>query len=110
MGGNSCIIHTEREDQNMKIANRQAREAVEGQKDFVANNIFGHNESDTLYVVYSYGHHFPMYAWVRGTGWIRNVDKYSVTTSKHQNQTRPLGVDFVEMNTEQLREVIRNHS
>jgi|TARA_R110002153_G_scaffold245393_1_gene400930 hypothetical protein len=43
-----------------------------------------------LYVVYSYGHHFPMYAYdYRLKVWIGNEDKFSVSTSRHQSHARP---------------------
>jgi hypothetical protein len=93
----------------LKLANRDVREAVEGQKDFQANNIFGRNVSQDCYVVYSYGQHFPMYAWVAGKGWYRNVNKYSVTTSKHQGQAMPHGVAFIDVTTDELKRIVESH-
>ena len=41
-----------------------------------------------LYVVYSYGTHFPIYVYDHGVElWFGNVDKYSPTTSKHQTMS-----------------------
>jgi len=93
-----------------KIANWNARHYVEGLRAFKGNNTFGRNVSETCYVVYSYGTHFPMYAWVSGKGWYRNSDKYSVTTSKHQSQLRPNVPSFIRVNTETLKAIIANNS
>jgi hypothetical protein len=41
-----------------------------------------------LYVVYSYGRHWPLWANWRGV-WFGNIDKHSRTTSKHFSQTHP---------------------
>jgi len=45
-------------------------------------------DSDPLYVVYSYGRHWPLWANWRGV-WFGNTDKYGPTTSKHYSQTHP---------------------
>jgi hypothetical protein len=42
-----------------------------------------------LYVVYSYGRHWPIYANWKGI-WFANEDKISRTTTKHQSQAHPL--------------------
>jgi hypothetical protein len=43
-----------------------------------------------LYVIYSYGSHFPMYVWDETAKiWLGNSDKYSRTTSTHQSKYRP---------------------
>lgn len=42
-----------------------------------------------LYVVYSYGKHWPLYANWKGV-WFANQDKHSRTTTKHYSQTHPL--------------------
>lgn len=44
-----------------------------------------------IYVVYSYGTHFPMYIYLpHQDQWFGNSDKYSRTTSSHQSQANPL--------------------
>lgn len=58
-----------------------------------------------LYVVYSYGQHFPIYVWDPHVGWIGNTNKYSQTTSRHQNAARPTA-NLREMETEDLRRLI----
>lgn len=43
-----------------------------------------------VYVIYSYGSHFPMYVYDETVGeWVGNKDKYSRTTSSHQSKYRP---------------------
>ena len=50
----------------------------------------GWKESGRVYVIYSYGSHFPMYVYDEESGeWIGNKDKYSRTTSTHQSKYRP---------------------
>jgi hypothetical protein len=80
-----------------KIPNRDARLHVEQRKPFEGSNIRGKwlcptnaedVERDGIYVVYSYGEHFPMYIYAENT-WFENEDKVSRTTSKHQSQCRP---------------------
>jgi len=58
------------------------------------NGTNGHSiwaeNSGGLYVVYSYGYHFPMYLYDKSVGvWFGNSDKYSNSTSKHQLYARP---------------------
>lgn len=76
----------------MAITNAECRAYVDLCEKFVTGNktIFAENPCDKLYVVYSYGYHFPMYVYDREHGkWVGNKDKYSRTTSKHQSQARP---------------------
>lgn len=43
-----------------------------------------------VYVIYSYGSHFPMYVYDElSQQWLGNSDKYSRTTSTHQSKYRP---------------------
>jgi hypothetical protein len=43
-----------------------------------------------VYVIYSYGSHFPMYVYDETSQqWLGNSDKYSRTTSTHQSKYRP---------------------
>jgi hypothetical protein len=107
----------------MKIANRAAREYVTRLQEFKGSNIFAERtfrkESDQfkntiretagyaleVYAVYSYGHHFPIYARINGQ-WYRNKDKYSVSTSRHQSQCNPYYSNMIEVDTETLRSLI----
>lgn len=85
------------------VANCRCRKLVEQKVPFQAHNIFARalRTYDTpaypdklgcavLYVVYSYGLHFPMYVFDFATStWYANTDKYSTTTGKHKSQARP---------------------
>jgi len=73
-----------------RISNRDARGYVQSRENFTGSNIHGSWDGSSLYTVYSYGDHFPMYIWDDEVQrWFGNEDKYSVTTSKHQNQCLP---------------------
>lgn len=89
----------------LRIANGGCGAQVGRRVPFTANNIFAivvAGEHTDRYIVYSYGEHFPMYIWEGmrdGTmgAWFRNTDKWGVTTSKHQGQAHPHGVDYRDM-------------
>ena len=84
----------------MRVANKNASKYVNELKEFKGSynrygkhnaSIFAENsDNENLYVVYSYGYHFPMYIYDRQAGiWIGSNDEHSPTTSKHQSQCRP---------------------
>ena len=85
-----------------RIANQDARSAVESLQEFKGSNTFGRVLSDRCYVVYSYGEHFPIYAYINGQ-WYGNKDKYSQTTSRHQSQLRPNVAKIYVVSTEELQ-------
>ena len=78
-----------------RLSNREVSAYVTHCSDFVNNNktLLGemHRDgSDLWYVVYSYGHHWPLYVRDMESGkWYGNKDKYSTTTSKHLTVSRP---------------------
>jgi len=79
----------------MKTSNRNCRELVNRFETFKASHLFS-ERSENLYVVYSYGYHFPMWIAVINpvssvAKWYGNKDKYSVSTSRHASQSRPSG-------------------
>ena len=78
-----------------RVTNVVARLMVRQRERFHGNNLYGEwrGKSATAdcgdrYVVTSYGDHWPLFIWEDGT-WYENVDKYSVTTSKHRSQAHP---------------------
>ena len=71
----------------MKVANKNARRYVEQQKVFTGSNCFS-EQRGRMYVVFSYGRHWPMFICKDGK-WYENGSKYSVTTSKQHSQLRP---------------------
>ena len=78
-----------------KTTHRQARLLIEEQASFSASSVFAIQYARG-YVVFSYGHHFPMFACVNHADgsrkWFVNVRKYSTTTSKHTTTLAPRGV------------------
>lgn len=78
-----------------KTTLNEAKYEVEALNEFEGSSIFAKDMSDALYVVYSYGYHFPMYVFDRAIRkWIGNSSKYSTTTSKHQSKCRPNNVSY----------------
>ena len=73
----------------IKTSNKNAKQYVQERKEFTGNNTLGRWVDDDNYVVYSYGIHFPMFAYKKGSGWCTQISKYSVTTSKHYSQLNP---------------------
>ena len=96
----------------MRIPNKNARDYVNSLEEFVGSNIWSHWHSwdegmTKLYVVYSYGEHFPMYIYDDNEDvWVGNQDKYSRSTTRHQSQARPSsGVD-VWLSTSEMKGLI----
>lgn len=79
-----------------RINGRTCRAWVQERTGFQNSNgqLYGQWEDkggDARYVVYSYGEHWPLFAYVpRVSTWFENADKYSSTTSKHRSQAHPL--------------------
>ncbi len=97
-----------------KITNREARDYVKAHKPFEANNILGihvlgrarDGSQIRTYVVYSYGTHFPIYAFSYEVNrWFANKDRYSLTTSKHKGQCHP-HESCVEVDTSTINQII----
>ncbi len=77
----------------VRTANINASQYVDSKTPFKGSNTFAEYENG-VYMVYSYGYHFPIYAYKNGK-WFSNKQKVSVTTSKHQSQLKPFyGVDY----------------
>lgn len=72
----------------MKVSNSNARSMVQSKLPFKGNNTFGEQRGE-VYCVFSYGHHWPLFAYVDGT-WYENRERYGTTTSKHRSQLHPL--------------------
>lgn len=77
----------------IRTSNRDARQYVQSRTTFCGSNIYAANyPARELYVVYSYGAHWPMWVYSHAHKvWIGNKDKPpSASTSRHTNQTHPL--------------------
>ena len=81
----------------IKTSNKDARQYVQKRKEFTGSNTFGRWVDDDNYVVYSWGTHFPMFAYKKNFGWCTQTSKYvykdddgndviSRSTSKHYTQ------------------------
>ena len=84
----------------MKVSNSSARTFVQSRLPFKGNNTFGET-IDGVYVVFSYGHHWPLFVYVDGT-WYENQERYSVSTSKHRSQLHPL-TETEQVSSQEIR-------
>ena len=90
----------------MRTSNSKAWSLVNDKETFEGSNTFAEWESG-MYVVYSYGRHFPMYVWDSwDKKWLGNKDKYSQSTTRHQSQCRPSGEINTWFNTVELKNLI----
>ena len=82
-----------------RVANKDCRRYVENREEFNGSNLFSRWHGN-VYVVYSYGEHYPMFLWIdperADGGWYENSDGYSVSTSKHHSQARPLNAEVIQ--------------
>ena len=62
-----------------------------------------------MYVVYSYGTHFPIYMYDHKTEmWFGNSDRYSPTTSRHRSLARPQVEGMYMVTSTDLSDIIRS--
>jgi hypothetical protein len=91
-------------------SNKQAGQHVTNKEPFKGSNTWGEWIKD-LYVVYSYGRHFPMYVWDEKLGmWFGNEDKYSRSTTRQQGQLRPSAPFISYYNTDSLIKLVSTGS
>lgn len=103
----------------MRVSNSKARDKVNNLEAFQGSNTFaewrfhgsgddqGNHEHRKVYVVYSYGSHFPMYIYDdQEDKWIGNKDKYSQSTTRHQSLLRPSEGVEIWLNTDEMRSVV----
>ena len=94
----------------MRVANKDASEYVNKCEIFEGSNTFSEFKvqyDDKLYVVFSYGYHFPMYMYdYQAKTWIGNEDRFSMSTSKHQSLCRPSEPIECWLNTHEMKEYI----
>jgi len=86
-----------------RVANTKCRNHVVARLPFQGSNLWG-EWVDVVYVVYSYGKHFPLWVYDPETEqWFGNADRYSVSTSKHRTQSQPLQVYIKWFDTETMQ-------
>jgi len=86
-----------------RVSNSGCGKYVSQRIPFRGSNLFA-EQQDKLYIVYSYGKHFPMYIYDEDVGqWFGNSNKYSQSTSRQQSQAYPHGVTAIHyMPTDQM--------
>jgi hypothetical protein len=90
-----------------KITNKACRAFVQAKQPFQADNIFAVRQGD-LYVVYSYGQHWPLFIYsFSNDSWLENKDRYSVITSKHRSCVHPL-CETVKASVADMRRAAEN--
>ncbi len=89
-----------------KVSNRSCRSCVEDRVEFEGSNLFGRVLQNKVYVVYSYGEHFPLFVYTDAQ-WYENSDGYSPSTARHKSYARPRwSDDRVLMDTAQLKALL----
>ena len=92
-----------------KIANKVCRLYVENRREFDGSNLFARNIGK-LYIVYSYGTHYPMFLFRKGW-WYENSDKYSNSTSRQHSQARPnYSRNVKELTTVEMKNIIHREA
>jgi hypothetical protein len=97
----------------MKVNNKDMGQLVKNTRQF-------HNNNDTVwtnwegkfYVVYSYGRHFPMYAYdTELQRWYGNESKFSSTTTRHQRLAQPVSsLEITWCDTEKIQALLAARS
>lgn len=99
-----------------RIANGDAHAYAAKRKPFKGSNLYSEVRTSgagtEIYVVYSYGYHFPCFiaeTTENGiTAWYENESGYSRTTGKHKNQARPRNVQLTSMEHEAMMKIACN--
>ena len=83
-------------DKGKYVPNKDSRQYVMDRKPFNGSNLWGSwcpstiaESTDTHYVVFSHGHHYPMFIYADGV-WYENEDKSSRSTERQRSQCRPV--------------------
>ena len=89
-----------------RVANQDCRSYVERKEEFEGSNLYA-RKIGKIYVVYSYGEHYPMFLFRKGW-WYENSDGYSPSTGKHHSNARPYySRNIKELTTEDMKNIIR---
>ncbi len=92
-----------------RINGRKCRPYVQDRKAFQNSNgqLYAVRHTPLLYVVYSYGEHWPLFVW-DGFDWYQNEEKYSPTTTRHRTYAHPYAETQLR-SCSWLRTFISNH-
>ena len=99
-----------------RVANKNCRHFVSARVPFIGSNMYAErrtasNGHSDIYVVYSYGVHWPLYiAEVPEDAcgeitWYENVERFSQSTTRHASQARPHYVNFMPMTAGAMRRI-----
>tara|TARA_Y100001938_G_scaffold109884_1_gene150243 strand:- start:213 stop:527 length:315 start_codon:yes stop_codon:yes gene_type:complete len=98
----------------VKTTNTKAHDLVGQCAPFKGHNTFGeiiNGKRNTMYVVYSYGYHWPMYIYsYNSKQWYRNTSKYSSTTSKQTTILKPhflTDEDFIDLPLDEMQFMVK---
>jgi hypothetical protein len=91
----------------MKTVNgRKCRSMVQNRVELKSHGaIYARSIGSKGYAVFSYGEHWPLHVW-DGVNWNHNLDKYSVTTSKHYGATHPHDSEGFMLDCAAMRELV----
>lgn len=93
-----------------RVSLRAVRGKVQGLHEFLGNSIYAQwwtcANGLRMYVVFSYGIHWPLFIW-HGGKWYANGDKYSVTTSRHKSAANP-GEPAEELSCEEMKQFVHS--
>ncbi len=87
----------------VRTSNQKCRSLVQSRTEFKGHQLYGEYVGDA-YVVFSYGPHWPLFAYINGQ-WYENNERYSASTSKQRGQAHP-HTAMVEVDCETLRRYI----
>lgn len=99
-----------------RINNRDAHNYAAKRIPFNGSNMFSEIRTSgagtELYVVYSYGYHFPMFVAETTedgtTAWYETTDSYSRTTGVHKSRARPRNAQLTPMTHEAMMKIACN--
>lgn len=86
----------------VKTSNQDSDQYTRNREPFNGSNLSGKIMPNKAYVVLSYGY-YPLYVY-KYHKWYENKEKYSVSTSKQQGQSRPTG-STIKKTTKQLKKL-----
>ena len=87
-----------------QIKNSDAHKFIQRREAFTGSNLYAEwstttdPEAGKLYIVYSYGIHWPLWIYCPLTEkWYENTSKFGPTTSKHKSQSDPRVTDAIPL-------------
>lgn len=88
----------------VRTSNTKCGEYVMRRVEFDGHQLYSRYLQPDIYVVYSYGPHWPLYANIRGV-WYRNTEKVSLSTTRQSGYARPAD-DVLDVDCEGMKSTI----